>query len=332
MAAVTRSEMCKEFEKSAESLYEFCAYPAVRRRLLQLQNREVPEALHAAFRESDIFLELYDAQDAEGGWGRLKGKDYAAKDVFPTSLVALERCRYIGVTMDDRDVLIRAQEYLEAFLHGTSRERFRPTNEREIPWNRAIFCTALEAIEHGNPLCDRTYGEWLFIANRAFEDGGYSYDREAAAQHELFATREERLVPIQFSLLLKRRENVSAALEAAMLRQYGGHAYEHGHFWAECPAHLPADFVGKKTRRWFHSFHYINQFNGSALFLENTMDWLMANRRADGLWDYGPQIKDPWGYFGYYSRTRQYAHNRIVDCTMEVLSLLAAYLRRNTES
>ena len=318
-----------EFEKSAERLYEFCAYPAVRRRLLQLQKREVPEDLQDDFIKSDVFRELYDAQDAEGGWGRLKDKDYAAKDVFPTSLVALERCRYIGVTMDDRDVLIRAQEYLETFLHGTSRERFRPTNERVIPWNRAIFCIALEAIEHGNPLCDRTYGEWLFIASRAFEDGEYSYDREAAAQHEIFATREERLVPMKFSLLLKRRENISAALEAAMLRHYGGYANDHGHFWAECPAHLPADFVGKKTRRWFHSFHYINQFNGSALYLADAIDWLLENRRDDGIWDWGSQTKDPWGYFGYFSCTRNHAHNRVVDCSVEVLSFLSAYLERN---
>ena len=319
----------REFMASAEALYEFCKYAAVRRQLLRLQKREVPQALQDAFIGSDIFRELYDAQDAEGGWGRLKDKDYAAKDIFPTSFVALERCRYIGVTMDDRDVLIRAQEYLETFLHGTSRERFRPTNEREIPWNCAIVCDALEAIEQNHPLCDRVYGEWLYIANRAFEDGEYSYDREAAAQHELFATRENRLVPMQFSLLFKRRENVSPALEAAMLRQYGGYAYTHGHFWDECPAHLPDTFVGKKTRRWFHSFHYINQFNGSALYLANAVDWLLMNRREDGLWDFGSQTKDPWGYFGYFSCTRNYAHNRVVDCTMEVLSLLSAYLERN---
>ena len=78
---------------------------------------------------------------------------------------------------------------------------------------------------------DETWRQWLFIAGRAYEDGDYSYERDKAAQHEVFLTRESRLVPMQSELLLKRREEIAVSLEDAMLRHLGGNARENGYFW-----------------------------------------------------------------------------------------------------
>ena len=93
---------------------------------------------------------------------------------------------------------------------------------------------------------------------------------------------------------------------------------------------MPENFYYEKTRRWMHTFNYINMFRGSALFLSGAVDWLIGCRGEDGLWDWGPQIKDPWGYFGYFSTNRNYKLNRKVDCTMEILSFLKQYMDNNT--
>lgn len=161
--------------------------------------------------------------------------------------------------------------------------------------------------------------------------GEYSYERECKAQPEVFLTREARLVPLQFELLLKRRENISQALENAMLRHYGEHAYFNGHFWSNCPARLPDSFENKQMRRWMQPFNYINNFKGSSFFLSKSVEWLLENRNADNLWDWGTQIKDPWGYFGSFSTNRNYKHNRVVDCTMEILCFLSKYIDNNEE-
>ena len=105
---------------------------------------------------------------------------------------------------------------------------------------------------------------------------------------------------------------------------------EHGHFWDKTAEVLPEIFYNKYTRRWMPTFHQINQFRGSALYLSRAAAWLMEQANADGLWDWGPQEKDPWGYFGYHSCNRKYAHNRVVDCSMEVLGFLKMYMERNT--
>lgn len=330
----------EDFNKATQRLYEYCQNNrlkqtvAVRyKTLFHLMDRsyynEELTSLRPEFLASDIVEELYQEQDRYGGWGKLQSKDYSSKEKFPTTMTAINRCLYIGLTIEDRDILLLAYEYLEDFLKGTAREKFRNSNERVIPWNTATICNMIESIKPYNPLCNRTYGEWQYIARRAFESGEYSYERERIAQHEVFGTREDRLVPMQTALLLKRRDQVSPELEDSMLRHYGEHAYRHGFFWCETPTKLPEKFVYNKTRRWFATFNYINQFRGSALYLEDSVNWLIENQNADGIWDWGAQVKDPWGYFGYFSTNRNYKYNRVVDCTMEVLNFLKTYIDHN---
>ncbi|HBN83731.1 MAG TPA: hypothetical protein DDZ89_07780 [Clostridiales bacterium] len=330
----------EEFKKAALQLIDFCevnrlpqiaavGYKVLFCLLDRPYNDEELTALRQDFLYSDIVEELFQEQDRYGGWGSFNSKDYSVKAKFPTSVTAINRCLYIGLTMEDRNILFNACEYLEDFLKGTAHEKIRNSNERVVPWNTAKFCELIEAIKPYNPLCDQTYFEWQYIAGRAFESGEYSYERERAAQHEVFHTREDRLVPMQTELLLKRRDQIPIKLEDSMLRHYGEHAYYHGYFWQETPTKLPDHFVYHKTRRWLATFNYINQFRGSAIYLADSVDWLMGNQNSEGLWDWGTQVKDPWGYFGYFSTNRNYLYNRIVDCTMEILSFLKTYIDHN---
>jgi hypothetical protein len=323
------------YKKAALRLYDFCEYPAVRYKILfQLLDTPYEDEqlirLRTDFLKSDIVEELHREQDYNGGWGKLRDKDYSAKDKFPCSMTAINRCLYIGLTIEDRDILLMAYEYLEEYLKGTSREKIYNKNERAVPWITAEICKTIEAIKPYNPLCDRTYSEWMYIVIRAYENGEYSYERERAAQHEIFWTKEDRLVPMQFGLLLKRRDELPSEIEEAMLHHHGEDAYHNGYFWWETPKKLPENFVFNKTRRWFATFNYINQFRGSSIYLADSVDWLLQNQNSDGLWDWGTQTKDPWGYFGYFSTNRNYKHNRMVDCTMEVLSFLKTYLDHNS--
>ncbi len=324
----------EDLNRHAKALLKFCAYPAVQYKVkfsildTPYEDKEL-SLLREAFLKSDIVEEMAQTQDDYGGWGNFQSKDYSVKAKIPTSSVGIERCLYIGLTAADRDILFLAGEYLEELLSGTSHEKVREKNERAVPWQRAKVCNLLEAIAPRSPLCDETWRQWLFIAGRAYEDGVYCYEKDKAAQHEVFLTREDRLVPMQSELLLRRREEIAPSLEDAMLRHLGGDACTNGYFWDKTPDKLPENFVYNKTRRWFKTFNYINQFRGSRLYLENAVEWLMDNVRKDGVWDWGTQTKDPWGYFGYFSCNRNYRHNRVVDCTIEVLDFLKKYIDNN---
>lgn len=324
--------LAEELRRRAMILYDFCPYPAVRYKILY-RILDVPyddptlTALRPAFLASDIVEEMASLQNRDGGWGPLWSKDYSVKSKISTSMTGIDRCQYIGLALEDRDILFMAKEYLESFLDGTAKEYPYEKNERAVPWGRARICTALEGLERDNPLCDDTVAQWEYIAGRAYLDGEYSYARDRAAQHDVFLTREDRLVPMQCGLLLQR--GVPYALENAMLRHIGRHAAEHGHFWDKTAEILPESFYGKYTRRWMPTFHQINQFRGSSLYLNRAVEWILEQADENGLWDWGPQEKDPWGYFGYHSCTRKYTHNRIVDCSMEILGFLKTYLDHN---
>jgi len=320
--------------KHAMALYDYCKYPAVRYNILftilgvPYEDAELT-TLRKDFLKSDIVEEMYQLQDEYGGWGKLRSKDYSAKAKIPTSATGIDRCLYIGLTIEDRDILFMAKEYLLGFLDGSSREAVFEKNERALPWQKALVCNLLEGIEVNTRECDEVYNQWHYIAEQAYGTGEYSYEADRAAQHEVFLTREDRLVPMQSELLLKRRERIAPELEDAMLRHLGRNASIHGHFWEKTPYDLPGEFRNNKMRRWFHTFNYINQFQGSKLYLEEAVEWLLKQAGTDGLWDWGSQIKDPWGYFGYFSCNRSYAHNRVVDCSMEILKFLKRYLDNN---
>ena len=126
-----------EFEKHAMALYEFCEYPAVRYNILYTL-LDVPyederlTKLRKEFLKSDIIEELYACQEANGGWGLLRSKDYSVKAKIPTSGVGIERCLYLGLTLEDRDLLFMAREYLLSFLEGNPPEPVFETNERAV--------------------------------------------------------------------------------------------------------------------------------------------------------------------------------------------------------
>lgn len=324
----------------ARSLYDFCPYPAVRynilTRILDLSEDDSEvSSLKKEFLASDVITEMADTQDKRGGWGHLTSKDYSVKAKIPTSSVGIDRCLYLGLTLDDGDILFDANEYLEGFFTGATNERLFEKNERAEPWRNATVCAHLEAIAQTvgktNPLCDETIAQWQYIAERAYSSGEYSYENDRAAQHEIFRTHEARLVPMQSGLILSRRSGISAETEDAMLRHLGGHAASNGHFWDKTVYSLPQNFKSDKTRRWMATFEYINQFRNSSLYLASAVEWLMDQADERGLWDWGSQTKDPWGYFRYFSLIRKYALNRITDCSMEILFFLKKYNENNPQ-
>ena len=322
------------FQEMAKTLLIWCDRPAVQYKVL-FHLLDVPYAapelavLRPAYLRSDIVEQLCREQKADGSWGPLRDKDYAKKAVFPSTFVALERCLYIGLTVEDRDMLYLVLEYLEDALEGRPRKPLYNKNERAVPWQMWEIAQWAERIRPNHPLCDRLWAEWSYIAGRAFADGTYSEEQNRLAQHEVFGTREKRLVPMALGLLLTRPEDLPDGLEQNLLDHYGARAYDQGYFWDKHLRTLPETFRDPKTRRYFHTIRYINRFHNTRPYLERAVDWLLESRGADGLWDYGPQTNDPWGYFGNFSLERTYAKNRVTDCTLEVLSVLKTYLDNN---
>ena len=86
--------------------------------------------LRQDFMESDIVEELYEAQNYDGGWGPILIR-IIPKAKFPTSMTAIKRCLYIGLTIEDGYPApgIRVSR---KFSQGTSREKLY--NKTSVPY------------------------------------------------------------------------------------------------------------------------------------------------------------------------------------------------------
>lgn len=334
----------EKFKSYAENFLNWCEYPAVKYKValdfLDMPYDELAD-LRREFLKSDIVAELRDTQDYHGKWGDNlndpSDKNPEIKTKFSQcTMNALRRSLYIGLRLeDDSDILTLGLEYLEEILRDKTyrllRKYIRGSNEREIPWQSSSVASMVEAISPNNELCDDIFNQWNYIAICAFEDGEYSHERDKKAQHELFGTREDRLVPLEvaFGLLLKR--DIDPELEKDMLEHYGKGAYHHGYFWDFALDKISGTpFTDKFTQRYFPTIDYINQFKHTRKYLDDTIDWLENSRNQDNLWDYGSQVSfDPWGSWRYFSVNKNYKYNRLVNCTMEVLHVFKKYLDNN---
>ena len=334
----------KNFISYAENFLNWCEYPAVKYKIslgfLDIPYENLAE-LRKEFLKSDIVSELRDTQDYNGTWGKLNSiadKNPEIKTRFyRNTMNALSRCIYIGLRIEDEsDILTLALEHLEDILRDKSyiliKKYSSGNNERLIPWNLSSVAAMAEAISPNkyNSMCDDLYNQWTYIAICAFEDGEYSHERDKKAQHELFGTREDRLVPMALDLLLGKGREISESLENAMRDHYGKNAYYNGHFWwvpLDKIRENPPIWVDKYSQRYFPTIDYINQFRNTGKYLDDTINWLETNRNQDNLWDFGPQVSfDPIGDNRYFSTTKKHKYNRIVNCTMEVLSVFKKYL------
>lgn len=309
--------------------------PVVRYKLLKDiagYSAEKPEmkALKEEVLKSPLVAELDEEQQYDGSWGRLYSIDYSVKKKFPTTFIAVDRALYIGLDKSD-NILFNAFEHIrEVFQHKARVPDRGEVNERWPALIQYQIAAVLEKIEPYNEYADQVWHTWLYIVQRVFREGAYNYEYDRKAQREVFGITGERLVPLPFEFLLLRRKDIPNRLHQPMLDYCWERHLKNGYFWPEAKLHQLPAFYHQKTRRWLNSFEFFTSFSGNARYLQGTAEWIMNGRNENGMWDFGPQMKDPFGYFRYLStegwKKRQ---NRVIDCTVEILVLLKKYLDSN---
>jgi len=324
----------KNFNKYTDNLLDFNKYPAVEYKILKDfknldYNDEKLKKLRIEFLSSDIVAEMAECQDYDGHWGPFFSKDYSKKDKIPTTSVGIERCLYIGLSKVDNDILFVINDWLENVFDDKIAYDYYEKNERALHSQRYRFAECLESITPNTEIIDSLYDKWLYIADEAFKSGEYSYDDDKNIQHQLLGTHQQRLSYMPVKLLTMRKNNLPVELNDKMRDYYAKHAAENGHFWDKNLYEFPENFTNPKTSRWFHTLNYVNMFRNTEKYMQTALEWLENVQNSDNLWDYGTQTKDPWGYFKYFSLTKNHKYNRIINCTIEVLTVFKQYLDNN---
>jgi hypothetical protein len=325
-----------EMMDSAQQLLSRDINPVVRYKLLKdvvgvSADKPEMKILKEEVLKSPLVLELEEEQQYDGGWGRLHSIDYSVKKKFPTTFMAVERALYIGLDRSD-NILFNAFEHIREVFQGKAQVSDRgEVNERWPALNQFRIATVLESIEPYSELADQVWHTWLYIVQRVFRDGDCNDEYNRKAQREVFGITGKRLVPLPFGFLLLRRGNIPDNLQQMMLDYCWERHLTNGYFWSEAKLHqLPESFCHNKTRRWLNSLEYFTRFKGNSRYLQGPVKWMMSGRNEEGMWDFGPQIKDPFGYYRYLSAEGwKKRSNRMMDCTVEILVILKKYLDSN---
>ena len=329
--------ICHTVMNCAQQLLSRDINPVVRYKLLKdvvgySADKQEMKELKEEVLKSPLVAELEEEQLYDGSWGRLHSLDYSVKKKFPTTFIAVDRALYIGLDKSDI-ILFNAFEHVrEVFQHKARVPDRGEVNERWPALIQYRIATVLEKIEPYNEYADPVWHTWLYIVQRVFREGAYNYEHDRKAQREVFGITGERLVPLPVAFLLLRRKDVPNSLQQLMLDYCWENHLENGYFWPEAKLHQLPAFSNNKTRRWLNSFEFFTAFSGNSRYLQVPAEWIMNGRCEDGMWDFGPQIKDPYGYYRYLSTEgwrKQY--NRVIDCTVEILALLKKYLDSNQE-
>lgn len=278
-----------------------------------------------------MVAEVAAEQLRHGGWARFGTEDLTVKKRVPTTMFAVRRLVWLGLDKEDAP-LAGAMEYLIDLLEG---RRTPPeggeVNERWPEVLRIRAATFIAMIDPYAACLDDLLARWRFIAENTFHSGAYNYDACRELQSMLLNVQGPRLIPLPLQLLVCRPGFLSEELERMLLLYCWQRHLEGFLLWPEGKLNDLADaFRHPHTSRKLNTMESMACFRGSRLVLEPSIEWLLASRDADGLWDYGPQAKDPAGY------PRRLAAmdwrkpiNRKLDCTMEVLMLLKQYLGSN---
>ncbi|MBN1965819.1 MAG: hypothetical protein JW910_14300 [Anaerolineae bacterium] len=311
----------------AERLLAQDPAPAVRMRLLRdVLGQPVDDATRNALDASRWVKLLAAEQRADGSWGRFHSQDAAAKQRVITTEFGVERALALGLDAD-HPVLERAAVYLELLLAGDV--PFPDPAERNDRWLTGVqlfVASTLALVRPDHPVLEPVRALWLEIARRTFAGGTYDAAAEIAAHEELTgASVKDSYLTLrgkyQLALLSSQPDALDPATQRALLIWLW--SLPDGVGYQSVPLAVPPPAKAGPFDRWFSSLELLSRFPAWREFAGTAVEWLWAQRRADGDWDCGARA--PGSVVLPLAEDWRGSGRRARDWTARVLCLLDRY-------
>ena len=267
-------------------------------------------------------LDACGEQQPDGSWGRFHTQDSSLKRKYPVTQNALPRLQYLAMKRGD-PVIDKACNYMEHLLDDLSlwpdawegNKWFKPAVPLFIVSQLAMFGSS-------NPTYDAVCNTWLAILEASFEGEEYSAQKcNAIAQQLLGVDIHEKNIGLSAKnnilLFACISDRISKELQAKYLK------------WLH---HMP-EMIHYCNTTLKRQINLIDNLNDLCNYLKVMLhlspfgafkdefafeiDWLLAQRDEDGLWDLGnkagvDKLSDHW----------RSDINRKIDHTVFVLEIL----------
>ena len=193
-----------------------------------------------------------------------------------------------------------------------------------IMFEPLIFASMFVLIDPENALIEKERKIRAAFAEASFSSGEYNNTADIKAQHEYFGFKTKRTIPpfSYYTLLLLAPGNKSyikdktdQALVDFCMKKANEIYYVYNN--------TPHDFVrideqNRDSRdfwQWVRALSLISKFKGWAKYEQRYVDWIMAQRNNDGLWEFPKK-------FDFVLSNSWRNKNKIIDSTIFVLRLL----------
>jgi hypothetical protein len=323
-----------DLKATAEKILEMHPDPVPRFRLLR-------DVLHLdpvsadyrkaqnALQESKWIALLQNTQQPDGTWGRFHTQDTKIKQPFATTEAAIRAALDSGL---DRysPILQKTQKALEDYVVGKTCWP-DPPEKHDNPlawfvWVRHYSAAVLSQIDPHHPLLEEFWNTWAEAVTASFRSGSYDRQREIKALNELLNCRMKNPVPFHVMyplLILSATDNrLPGDLERQLL-DYVLRSPRGIYYMYDKTLSLPLPILSKHFWSWTQAHRLLSRFRLWRELAEEVLSWIWDQRNAAGFWDLGSQIsRKPYSSFPL-SESWKRAENRLIDCSVEMLTLLA---------
>jgi len=289
-----------------------------------------------AYREAEMALQgskwialLHNSQQPDGTWGRFHTQDTTVKQPFLTTEAAIRAALDIGLDQHS-PVLQKVQQAIVGYVEGSTCWP-DPPEKHDNPlawfiWVRHYSAAVMAQIDPRHPLLEEYWHIWAEAVQTAFLTGSYDRHREIEALNSLLKCCMKNPVPFHVKyplLILSATDNrLPTELERRLLDfliyHQKGIYYIYDKAISMRPAILSKGFWG-----WIQAHKLLSRFLLWRMVAQDALDWIWAQRTAQGFWDLGSKIyRKPYTSYPL-SETWRRPENRLIDYTVEMLTLLS---------
>jgi len=332
----------RDLTSIAEEILQMDPDPVPRFRLLR-------DVLHldpasAAYRQAETalqgskwFVELQNAQQPDGTWGRFHTQDTTVKQPFVTTEAAIKEALDIG--LDRRSpILQKVQQAIVGYVEGKTSWP-DPPEKHDNPlawfvWVRHYSAAVLSQIDPHHPLLEAYWHIWAEVVQAAFHSGSYDRQSEIKALNELLNCRMKNPVPFHVKyplLILSATDNrLPGDLERQVL-DYVLHSPAGIYYMYDKTLSQPLPILAKRFWGWTQAHRLLSRFGLWRELAGEVLNWIWDQRSAQGFWDLGSKIaRKPYSSFPLSESWRR-PENRLIDGTLEMLALLSRGLQIGEE-
>lgn len=323
-----------DLKTAAERLLGWHPDPVPRFRLLRDVLHLPPSC--AEYREAENSLQtsrwvilLQQSQQPDGAWGRFHTQDTTLKQPFATTEAAITTALDSGLDCTS-PILAKVQTVILRYMSSEICWPDPPEkHDNPLGWYAhvpQVSAGVLAQIDPRHPRLGDFWQLWAEALRVSFQSGVYDRRKEIEVLNQLFKCQMKKPIPfhVKYPLLIlsaaNRRlpEDLERQVLDYVMHSPAGIYYVYDQTISDPPAVDSRRFWG-----WIQAHRLLARFPAWKEAAEDAVNWIWAQRGADGLWDASSGVsRKPFSCFPLSESWRR-IENRKIDASVVMLDLLS---------